>query len=301
VRLDRWLEQRGGSPLPLVDQDIWQKSLRPRHRPAPPLPPSALVTSEDWNPGDDPRVRELEEARARLIERLIAAGSAAALGTLESFDDLRLLASFLWLPRESSPLRRLGLRIQSPAQGLAPRAVLRGPGFVVELENYRFSSTNAVRQRNAEAARPRIASAAVLQQPMPMRPSAVAAARTTPTVLAPPTPPSHAPFALESGPHPSAALPPIPVPAPAQSTTPLVRPTTPLSPQATHPLEDLHDQDPLATRPLPALDANTLGSAAAQHPARPPEPAAPQGGRRFWSSLLGRRNGAPQPTPDRGE
>src|SRR5579884_622507 len=82
VRLDRWLENRGGSPLPLVDHDIWQKSLRPRHRPA---PPPALVTAEDWNPGDDPRIREMEEARARLVERLIAAGSAAALGTLESF------------------------------------------------------------------------------------------------------------------------------------------------------------------------------------------------------------------------
>lgn len=317
VRLDRWLEQRGGSPLPLVDHDIWQKSLRPRHRPAPPLPPSALVTSEDWNPGDDPRVRELEEARARLIERLIAAGSAATLGTLESFDELRLLASFLWLPRDSAPLRRLGLRIQSPMQGMAPRAVLRGPGFEVVLENYRFSSTNAARQRDAEAARPRIASAAALQQPVPsgatpMRPPTVAAARTTPTVLAPPTPPTLAPVALESGPHPSAALPPIPVPALAQSTTPLVPPTTPLapaalSPQTTHPLEDLHDLDPLATRPLPALEPTTLGSAAAQRPTRPPEngpdpaPAAPQGGRRFWSSLLGRRNGSAQPTPHRGE
>ena len=58
VRLDRWLEQRGGSPLPLVEHDIWLKSLRPRHKPAPPPPPSALVTAEDWNPGDDPRIRD---------------------------------------------------------------------------------------------------------------------------------------------------------------------------------------------------------------------------------------------------
>ena len=66
--------------LPLVDEEIWQKSIRPRHRPAPPPPPSVLVTPDDWQPGDDPRIRELEEARARLIERLIAAGSAARAG-----------------------------------------------------------------------------------------------------------------------------------------------------------------------------------------------------------------------------
>src|SRR5579859_2432769 len=85
VRLDRWLALRGGSPLPLVDEDVWRKSLRPRHRPAPPQPPVPLVTADDWNPGEDPRVRELEEARERLIGRLIAAGSAEALITLESF------------------------------------------------------------------------------------------------------------------------------------------------------------------------------------------------------------------------
>jgi len=243
VRLDRWLEHHGGSPLPLVDEDIWRKSLRPRHRPVPPPPPSALLTAEDWTPGDDPHVRELEEARAGLVERLIAAGSAATLGTLKSFDELRLLASFLWLPRDSAPLRRLGLRIQAPAPGMMARAVLRGPGFEVELDNYRFSSTSAAKQQAAVAARraqqpehsrqdpPRVAAAVALQQP-------------------------------------------VPVPPPVPPTTPLSRPTAPLSPAATHPLEDL---DPLATRPLQAIDLPP-----APQPTREPESVAPTGGRRLW-------------------
>src|SRR5579885_1043040 len=75
VRLERWLEHRGGSPLPLVDEEIWRKSLRPRHRPPPPPPPPALLLADDWDAGDDPRIRELEQARARLVEKLIAAGS----------------------------------------------------------------------------------------------------------------------------------------------------------------------------------------------------------------------------------
>src|SRR5690348_15410793 len=153
VRLERWLEHRGGSPLPLVDEDIWQKSIRPRHRPAPPPPPSVLVTPDNWQPDDDPRIRELEEARARLIERLIAAGSAGALSHIESLDELRLLASFLWLPRDSAPLRRLGLRIQAPGAGMARRVVVAGPGFEVEMDNYRFSATTAVRQQAADATR----------------------------------------------------------------------------------------------------------------------------------------------------
>lgn len=151
VRLDRWLEQRGGSPLPLVDEDIWLRSLRPHHRPPPATPPPALLTGEDWNPGDDPRIRELEDARAALIERLIAAGSAEALGYLHTLTELRLLASFLWLPRDSAPLRRLGLRIQEPGAGMAPRARLRGPNFEVELDNYRFSATVAARRGTSGA------------------------------------------------------------------------------------------------------------------------------------------------------
>jgi hypothetical protein len=156
VRLDRWLAGHGGSPLPLVDEETWRRSLRPRWRPAPPPPPTPLVTADDWDPGDDPRVRQQEEARARLVDRLIAAGSAAALDTLESFDELRLLAALLWLPRDSAPLRRLGLRIQPPGAGMPGRAVLRGPDFEVELDNYRFAATGAVRQtavRGASASR----------------------------------------------------------------------------------------------------------------------------------------------------
>jgi hypothetical protein len=151
VRLDRWLAGRGGSPLPLVDEETWRRSLRPRYRPAPPPPPSALVTAEDWDPGDDPHVRRYEEARRRLVDRLIAAGSAGRLATLESFAELRLLAALLWLPRDSAPLRRLGLRIQSPGAGLPVQTTLRGPGFELELDNYRFSATAAARQPTAGA------------------------------------------------------------------------------------------------------------------------------------------------------
>ncbi len=157
VRLDRWLAGHGGSPLPLVDDETWRRSLRPRYKPAPPPPPPALETADDWDPGDDPRVREQEEARARLVERLIAAGSAGALQTLESFAELRLLAMLLWLPRDSAPLRRLGLRIAQPGAGMAGRALLHGPGFDLELDNYRFAATSAARQaaaREAMAARP---------------------------------------------------------------------------------------------------------------------------------------------------
>ncbi len=153
VRLDRWLALRGGSPLPLVDEDVWKKSLRPRHRPPLPPPPSSLELPDDWDPGEDPRVRELEEARARLVERLILAGSASGLGYLDSLQDLRLLASFLWLPRDSAPLRRLGLRIQAPGAGALARTTLHGPGFVVELDNYRFLATTRSRQAEVDVAR----------------------------------------------------------------------------------------------------------------------------------------------------
>ena len=276
VRLDRWLEMRGGSPLPLVDEDIWQKSLRPRHRPAPPPPPQALLTSEDWNPGEDPRIREMEEARARLVERLIAAGSAAALGALESFDELRLLASFLWLPRDSAPLRRLGLRIQPPGAGMARRAMLRGPDFEVELDNYRFTATTVSRQAQADATRAareakeaaeRLSAIASGEIEQPRRRPAVAAAASAGAVS-----------------------------SPVAGTT--------------HPLEDI---DPLMTHPLPAIDmpfapptrplqnpghpAASVAPAAPLPAARPapttptapaPQPAPSTGGRRFWP--FARRN-----------
>jgi hypothetical protein len=96
-------------------------------------------------------VRHFEEARRRLVERLIAAGSAGRLATLESFAELRLLAALLWLPRDSAPLRRLGLRIQSPGAGQPVQTILRGPGFELELDNYRFSATTAARQPAAVA------------------------------------------------------------------------------------------------------------------------------------------------------
>ncbi len=269
VRLDRWLSHHGGSPLPLVDDDVWQKSLRPRHRPAPPAPPSALVTGEDWDPGEDPRVRELEEARARLIERLIAAGSAAALGTLESFDELRLLASFLWLPRDSAPLRRLGLRIQSPAAALPPRALLRGPDFEVELDNYRFLATTARAQREADvvrAARPAASTPARSARETP-RPAvaAVAAAPTTPTVLG------------------------GAIPANVPRTHPLDDPDAP----ATRPLPAIEMPPARPTHPLEGPGAYPPAAARAPHPT--PERAPVTAGKRLWPFGWNRRQ--PQDSP----
>jgi hypothetical protein len=183
VRLDRWLAQHGGSPLPLVDEETWQKSLRPRLRPPPPAPPPALTLAEDWDPGEDPRVRQYEEARARLVERLIAAGSAERLDALHSMDELRLLASFLWLPRNSAPLRRLGLRIQSPGAGMTARAVVQGPGFEVEMDNYRFTSASADARRSV-ARQPEAQPRERPPQPAPrtpeIMPDVAAAYSTTP-------------------------------------------------------------------------------------------------------------------------
>jgi hypothetical protein len=264
VRLERWLALRGGSPLPLVDQDIWQKSLRPRHRPAPPPPPPPLETSEDWDPGHDPEVVRLEEARAQLVDRLITAGSAAALGTLGSFDELRLLASFLWLPRDSAPLRRLGLRIQPPGAGMARRAVLRGPGFEVELDNYRFTATTATRQAAADQMRAARQAAeelsAIVQEPVvePVRRPAVAAAAT------------------------SSALHAMPAAVSAGGTT--------------TPLQDMDELDGAhVTRPLPAIGSAThrpahdpapaagaAGAGMAGSPPARPEATPVTGGRRFW-------------------
>jgi hypothetical protein len=284
VRLERWLEHRGGSPLPLVDEDIWQKSIRPRHRPAPPPPPSVLVTPDNWQPDDDPRIRELEEGRARLIERLIAAGSAKGLGQIESLDELRLLASFLWLPRDSAPLRRLGLRIQAPGAGMARRVVLTGPGFEVEMDNYRFSATTAARQQAADAIRTAREAAAHLSaiangsQDMPRRRVAVGGMRGTASERVAPTSPA--------------------------PTTPEVLGEAP----ATVPLEDLSglEDDPTqTTRPLPTISLGSAGT----HPLSAPETApldnqqppsgqagqAEQNGRRWPFGIVGRRNAGGTP------
>ena len=218
VRLDRWLQGHGGSPLPLVDEDTWRRSLRPRYRPAPPPPPPALITAEDWDPGDDPHVREQEEARQRLVERLVAAGSAAGLGTLESFAEVRILASLLWLPRDSAPLRRLGLRILSPGAGMAARTTMRGPNFELEMDNYRFTSTSATQRPAAHltpAPRDRVAAlggggapARVPAAAAPV-PAGVAAARPThPLEEVAPTRPTR-PTPIPSGPR-------TPMPRPEQ-------------------------------------------------------------------------------------
>jgi len=333
VRLDRWLEQRGGSPLPLVEDDIWQKSLRPRHRPAPPPPPSALVTPDDWDPGEDPRIRDYEAARARLIERLIAAGSAAALGHIDSIDELRLLASFLWLPRESAPLRRLGLRIQAPGAGMSRRAALAGPGFAVELDNYRFTAIGAARQAAVETQRAEAAAAmdrlsavaSGADEIIPARPLPNIAA-SSPGVGAPAIPvypagPAYpAAYAASTpGVAPTAAGGMSVAPAPA-ATTPLVvaaTPTTPLAPGAAYPgapngMEESGVTRPLPaitvtpaanpTHPLPAEGAPTrpLYSSTVQPPTPPDvadEPTRPA--RRFWPlpSILGRRNNGAPPAP----
>ncbi|HET9980119.1 MAG TPA: hypothetical protein VFQ32_06735, partial [Ktedonobacterales bacterium] len=220
---------------------------------------------------------------ARLIERLIAAGSAQALGYLESLDELRLLASFLWLPRDSSPLRRLGLRIQAPGGGMARRALLTGPGFEVEMDNYRFSATSATRQQAANASRSareaaeRLSAIASGSQDVPMRRVAAGGGGSGFTETRP---------------------------AP---TTPEVLGEAP----ATVPLEDLAgppEDATQTTRPLPAI---SLGSAGV-HPMtapetiplddqQPPPGQSPQAqqpeqnGRRWPFGILGRRNagGAP--------
>lgn len=325
VRLDRWLEQRGGSPLPLVDDDIWQKSLRPRHRPALPPPPSALETAEDWNPGEDPRIRELEDARAHLVERLIAAGSAQALDTLGSIDELRLLASFLWLPRDSAPLRRLGLRIQPPGAGMAGRARLTGPDFEVEMDNYRFTATTARQQAAAEATRAPLAPARApvpyVREPEshPVRQPAVAAAAPLPTQMPAAGAPGTAPIAPAAH---ATQLPGVATP-PFGSTV-----THPLAAGATHPLSDLDDVNdpdaPYVTRPLPAIPAGyptrplqggngpaipagisivqprppSLGTSVEQPShAQPPERGGATG-RRFWP--FGRK-GSDAQSPDGGQ
>jgi len=327
VRLDRWLEQRGGSPLPLVDDDIWQKSLRPRHRPAPPPPPSALLLADDWDPGDDPRIRELEAARARLVERLITAGSAAALEHIDSIDELRLLASFLWLPRDSAPLRRLGLRIQQPGAGMSRRATLAGPGFVVEMDNYRFSAVNAARQAAIDAQRAEAAAAmaklsafatasddeAPPPRPLPGMPGIAAASYPSASQPAAPQQPAAS--------YPTALQPPMP----ANPYAPVVQvmaaaPTTPLEDEVsltamepsgvTRPLYGMEQASP--TTPLApsglilneAPPTRPLASATAQEGAtwvtpdthdqqEQPKP------RRFWPipNLLGRRNNGAPPAP----
>jgi hypothetical protein len=143
IVLERWLENKGGSPLQLVDDETWLRSFQPRKKAAPPPPPPALVTDDAWDPGDDPSIREGESARAALVQRLIAAGSVVNLKELRSFRELRMLVQLLWLPRDSAPLRRLGLKIAAPAARGAPRGTLHGPGFELDLENYRFLATNS--------------------------------------------------------------------------------------------------------------------------------------------------------------
>ena len=284
VRLDRWLHQKGGSPLPLVDEDIWRKSILPRHRPAPPPPPSALVTGDDWDPGEDARVREYEAARAALVERLIAAGSAAALGSLQSFDELRLLASLLWLPRDSAPLRRLGLAIASPAAGATPRAVLLGPDFEVELDNYRFLAPSAARRipaedRTAAAASParRLAPSEPLRAPSG-RPSDMPARPARPHPQPQPVPiaalgTSSAPPATHASGGPMRSTPPVPLRP--SLTSGLAQPdvsgaTTPLAPpDVATPTRELDDSEVYATRVLPALTPNGPGSRPT-HPLEPP-------------------------------
>jgi hypothetical protein len=277
VRLERWLEHRGGSPLPLVDEEIWRKSIRPRHKPAPPPPPAPLLVADDWDAGDDPRVRELEQARARLVEKLIASGSAGAVERLDSLDELRLLASFLWLPRDSAPLRRLGLRIQSPGAGMPARAVLYGPGFEAELDNYRFSATTAARQKDADTRRVAADAAARLSaiasgevEAVPKRPLVAAAAPsgTTPKVLE--QSPSTIPLEdLEDGDEPEGS----------QITRPL--PTFSLGTSyATHPLPEGHPMHP-------AVQQSERPPA---QPPRPPDQEKPRGRGWPFSGILGRRN-----------
>jgi hypothetical protein len=245
-----------------------------------------LVTPDNWQPDDDPRIRELEEARARLIERLIAAGSAGGLSYIESLDELRLLASFLWLPRDSSPLRRLGLRIQAPGAGMARRVVVAGPGFEVEMDNYRFSATTAARQQAADATR--IAREAAAQL------SAIASgSRDVPMRR----------VAAGGGGGMGSGIRSREAPTSPSPTTPEVLGEAP----ATVPLEDLsgpEDEPTQSTRPLPAISLGSAGT----HPLAAPETAplsdqqpsgqagqTEQNGRRWPFGILGRRNAGGTP------
>ena len=210
------------------------------------------------------------------MEKLIAAGSAGAVARLDSMDELRLLASFLWLPRDSSPLRRLGLRIQSPGAGMAARTVLHGPGFEVELDNYRFSATTAARQRDADVQRAAADAAARLSaiasgeiDALPKRPLVAAApSGTTPKVLE--QSPSTVPLEDDGDQEGS------------QVTRPL--PTFSLGTSyATHPLPENHPMHPAAQQPE-------------RPPAQPPRPPnapdqeKPRGRSWPFSGILGRRN-----------
>lgn len=144
VMLERWLENKGGSALPLVDDETWVRSFMPRKKTAPPLPPPPLQTDDNWDPGEDLTLKHKEEAREALVQRLLAAGSAANIQQLYSFDELRMLAQLLWLPRDSAPLRRLGIKIAPPVVRGPQRAVIHGPGFEIDLENYRFLSLKSI-------------------------------------------------------------------------------------------------------------------------------------------------------------
>ena len=208
ILLERWLENKGGSPLPLVDDDTWLRSIQPRKKAAPPPPPPALVTDDNWDAGDDPTVREQESTRAALVARLIAAGSVEKLQELRSFKELRILVQLLWLPRDSAPLRRLGLRIMPPSARGTARGVLHGPDFELDLENYRFLATSSraetdpsLEQRNEHLAtlpgsdttrpgrRPRLPDAAA----NPIVPSVIAStgavAGVSQSIATPPMPP----------------------------------------------------------------------------------------------------------------
>jgi hypothetical protein len=266
VRLDRWLAQNGGSPLPLVDEETWRRSLRPRYRPAPPPPPTPLETADDWDPGDDPRMRQQEEARTRLVERLIAAGAATALGTLESFEELRILTSLLWLPRDSAPLRRLGLRIQPPGAGMAGRALLHGPDFDLELDNYRFSATTVAHQNAARAAHAaqqsatpaRIGAAEPAARRQPLAAAAAGAHPTHPLDESMGAHPTH-PLDESMGAHPTHPLEELPV----------ARPTRPL-------------EEPVAARPGVAAAVPTEPPRSSPRPDQRAQPA-----RRLWRLPVG--------------
>ncbi|HEX9067419.1 MAG TPA: hypothetical protein VF807_01530 [Ktedonobacterales bacterium] len=260
VRLERWLAQRGGSPLPMVDEETWRRSIRPRFKPDPPPPPPELTLADDWDPGDDPRIREAESARARLVERLIAAGSAANLDYLESFAELRILAQLLWLPRNSAPLRRLGLHIQPAGAGMQARAWVRGPGFDLEMDNYRFTATTANAQKVADAIRMateaarRLAEADAMEEPI----------------------------------GPASRKPPEPVPA---FTLPPVEVEEDDSRFITRPLYATDLETPTHGLPVlqPAASSQGMPSARVEPEPRKPRPASPS--RRPWplGGLIGRR------------
>ncbi|HLY31586.1 MAG TPA: hypothetical protein VKQ36_11190, partial [Ktedonobacterales bacterium] len=200
---------------------------------------------------------------------------------------------------------RLGLRIQQPGAGMSRRVTLAGPGFVVEMDNYRFSAVNAARQAAIDAQRDEAAAAMARLSafanaseddiPLPPRPLPGVAASIPGAHIMPALPASpYAQLASASLTGVVASPPGLPVPSPEESgvTRPLpimeqAAPTTPLPPTGL----TLNEAPP--TRPLASATAQEGATWVNSDEQGQPKP------RRFWPlpNLLGRRNNGTPPAP----